>query len=106
MAHAIAVQDVVLTSTVPPDALAERRTRPITPLIYSGWLAAMLKHDLVNKYPNILSTIQNGMVIGVPLIKHTFIPPNKSSIAQYASQFRTIIEHEYSTHRHLGPFTR
>src|SRR6266849_7611242 len=106
MAHAISVQDVVLTSTVPPDALAERRTRPITPLIYSGWLAAMLKHDLVNKYPNVLSTIQNTMVIGVPLIKHTFIPPNKSSIAQYASQFRTIIEYEYSTHRHLGPFIR
>lgn len=87
-------------------ALADLRTKPVTPLLLSGWHALMLKHNLVNKYPSVLSIIQNGAVIGVPRIQHTFIPPNKPSVVQYASQFRTMLQHEYSTRRHLGPFTK
>lgn len=89
-----------------PAALAERRARPVTPLLFDGWHAYMFKHDLVNKYPSVLSILQNGAVIGVPQIEHTFAPVNKSSIVQYAAQFLVIIQHEYATKRHLGPFTR
>ena len=66
----------------------------------------MLKYNLVHKYPNVLSTLQNGAIIGVPHIEHTFIPPNRPSVAHYATQFDTILQHEYSTRRHLGPFTK
>ena len=66
----------------------------------------MHKHNLVHKYPNVLSTLQIGAVIGVPRIEHTFIPPNKPSICQYATQFLSILQHEYETRRHLGPFTK
>jgi hypothetical protein len=106
MGHVTAVQDAVPTTMALRTALAERRTKPITPLIHSGWHTFMHKHDLVHKYPSVLSTLQIGAVIGVPRIDHTFIPINKPSIAQYASQFHTIIQHEYSTRRHLGPFTK
>src|SRR6266446_114780 len=66
----------------------------------------MVKHQLVNKYPDVLSTLQHGMIIRVQPILHSFLPPNKPSIAQYATTFHTILQHEYLTHRQLGPFTR
>jgi hypothetical protein len=66
----------------------------------------MLKHNLVHKYPNVLSILQNDAIIGVPRIDHTFIPPNRPSVAHYTTHFYTIVQHEYLTRRHLGPFTR
>jgi hypothetical protein len=76
------------------------------PLLFAGWHALMLKHELVDKYPNVLSTLQNGAIIGVPPIEHTFTPSNKSSIAHYATQFQAILCHKHSTCCHLGPFTK
>ena len=87
-------------------ALAVRRTKLVTPLIFSGWHACMLKHGLVNKYPTVLSTIQHGAVIGVPPIRNTFSPNNKASVTLYSDQFNKILHHEYSTRRQLGPFTK
>ncbi len=66
----------------------------------------MLKYNLVHKYPNILSILQNGATIGVPRIEHTFTPSNSPSIAHHATQFHTILQHKYLKCRHLGPFTR
>jgi hypothetical protein len=87
-------------------AIADRRTKPVTPLLIEGWHAFMHKHNLVDKYPSVLSTIRQGAVIGVPIIRHSFIPPNKPSVAYYSEVFQTILHHEYSTGRHLGPFTK
>ena len=106
MAHATAVQGMVPSGTELLTALADRRTKPITPLIFSGWKALMFKHQLVNKYPKVLSTIQHGAIIGMPYIRHSFYPINKPSVTQYAAHFQTILQHEYSTQRHLGPFTK
>src|SRR6266478_2826003 len=106
MAHVTAVQDVDQSSTALLSALTERQTKLVTPLLLNGWSALMVKHQLVNKYPNILSTLQHGMIVGVQPILHSFLPPNKPSIAQYTTTFHTILQHEYLMHWQLGPFTR
>jgi hypothetical protein len=46
-------------------ALADRRAKPVTPLLFNGWKVFMQEHNLVNKYPTVLSTLQQGAVIGV-----------------------------------------
>jgi hypothetical protein len=66
----------------------------------------MNKHSLVDKYPNVLSTIQQGTVIGVLLIRHSFILNNKPFIDHYPEPLHAIIHHEYTTGRQLGPFTK
>ena len=104
--HATNVPGVDPTNMVPLSAHADHRIKPVTPLSFFGWQTLMLRHNLVHKYPNVLSTLQFGAVIGVPRIEHTFIPLNKPSIAQYSAQFHTILQREYLMHRHLGPFTR
>ena len=106
MASATVVLGVGPNNMALSTALADRRTNPVTPLIFSGWHLLMHKHNLVHKYPNVLSTLQIGAVIGVPQIHHTFIPLNKPSIVLYSTQFDTILQHEYSSQRHIGPFTR
>jgi len=99
-------QDADQTSTELLAALADRQTKPVTPLMISGWRAYMQKHKLVHKYPNVLSYLQHGAVIGVPQIRHSFSPNNKPSVPLYSDHFRTILQREYSTRRHLGPFTK
>jgi hypothetical protein len=100
------VPDAAQNTTALLSALAVRRTKPVTPLLIDGWRTLMLKHSLVNKYPSVLSTLQHGAVIGVPHIEHSFTPPNKPSVAYYSTTFQTILQHEYATGRHLGPFTK
>jgi len=105
-AHATAAQGADRNNTELMTALADWRTKPVTPLLFNGWHALMHKHDLVNKYPKVLSTLQHGAVIGVPLIRNSFSPPNKSSVTYYATHFQSILQREYSTYRQLGPFTQ
>jgi len=66
----------------------------------------MHKHNLVYKYPSVLSTIQHGALIGVPPIKRSFTPPNKPSVSYYAVPFLNILKREYESRRHVGPFTK
>ena len=87
----IAVLDVDLTNMVLPTALTDCQTNLVTPLTFAGWHVSMLKYNLVHKYPNILSTLQNGAIISMPHIEHTFTPSNSPSIAHHATQFHTIL---------------
>jgi hypothetical protein len=86
----------VRTSTVQLNAVADRQTKPATPSLIAGWQVFMVKHDPVDEYPSVLSTIQQGAVIGVPLIRHSLhhlINP----IDYYSELFLAIIHHEYAT---------
>jgi hypothetical protein len=44
--------------------------------------------------------------LGYRKLTTPFAPLNKPFIALYDTQFGTILQHEYSTRRHLGPFTK
>jgi len=55
----IAAQDVVPSSTELLSALAGQLTKPTTPLLFQGWQNLMERHHLVDKYPNVLSTLQH-----------------------------------------------
>ena len=64
----------------------------------------MHRHSLVHKYPSVLNILQSGALIGVSRIEHTFTPPNKASVTYYQAQFQTILQCEYLTRHHIGPY--
>jgi hypothetical protein len=106
MAHITTVPVAEPISMVLLIAITNRRTKLAIPLLIARWHTFMNKHSLIDKYPNVLSTIQQGAVIRVLLIRHSFIPPNKPSIDHYSEPLYAIIHHEYITGRQLGLFTK
>ena len=90
IAYITAALDVDRTTMAPQSALADRRTNPVTPFGIH-WLARFHahKHNVLDKYPNIPSTIHNGEIIEVPRIEHTFISPTAHySALFYKTSFR------------------
>ncbi len=106
MAPDTVVQVVDPISMVLQSALADRRANPITPLRFLGWQTLMCKHNLVHKYPTVLSNLQNGALISIPHIEHTFMLPNTSSVTYYQAQFQTILQREYAMQCHIGPYSK
>ena len=54
----IDVPGAALNSMLLLSALAGQRIKLIAPLLFNGWHKLMLKHGLVDKYPNLLDTLQ------------------------------------------------
>lgn len=50
--------------------------------------------------------LQEGFWAGIPPIKRTFTPPNRSSVSEFGEAFDALVQAELDKGRYLGPFTR
>lgn len=90
----------------PSAVISQRRRTPRTPLKADAWEEYLIKSGLIARYPLLPRSLRSGFFIGVLSISHTFTPPNRPAVHEYADAFQTIIQKEIEAGRYLGPFTR
>jgi hypothetical protein len=76
-------QDAEKSTTVLSLVLAERRTRGLTSYKHASWSKQLSKHNLLEKYPDLVEGITCGFILGIPSINRTHTPNNHPSIALY-----------------------
>ncbi|OBZ73015.1 hypothetical protein A0H81_06637 [Grifola frondosa] len=88
------------------DALLRRRYEGFTPFRADAWEAYLVKSGLIERYPELPSSIRYGFYIGIPQIFTTNSPANSPSVQVHSEEFNRIITHELKQKRYLGPFSR
>ena len=96
---------VVTPLTALKSAVAHRRLNPRTPLNLDLWDEALQAVGLTSKYHLIPMSLKCCTHTGIPIIKHTFTPPNKDSTEVLNTIFHKIIQVEFTKGRYIGPFS-
>ena len=90
----------------PSTVLLQRRFKTHTPLQVDTWQAALECSGLVERYPRLVQSVEEGFIVGVPPLSWTFVPLNSSSMKMYAEAFEKIVRHELEMEQYIGPFLR
>lgn len=88
------------------NAILERRLKPCTPLHADAWEYYLFDSGLITKYPLLPRSIRFGFYAGIRPISATFVPHNSSTIERHAAAFDSLVAHEFSIGRYIGPFCR
>ena len=100
------VQGAVTPHMERKNAVAQRRRRPKTPLVADRWEVELRLAGLFPKYPLIPVFIQRGANAGIPQIKTSFTPLNRSSTETLSLEFNNILQAEFNKGRYVGPFSK
>ena len=97
---------VVISGTGHLAAVERSRSSMCTPLKADVWERALRDAGLVGRYPTLVQSIRSGFHVGIPRILSTFVPFNSPSLMQFSGAFESIVQHELSCGRYIGPFSR
>ena len=81
--------------TVPGSVLRYRRANLLTPYKPSVWHAQLVRHGLLEKYPNLYHSLMHGFHLGIPSISQSYVPANSSSINKLPAEYEEIVEKEF-----------
>ncbi|CAA7264068.1 unnamed protein product [Cyclocybe aegerita] len=70
-------------------ALEGKKLNSGSPYKPEAWRQHLERAGLTGKYPNIPSDLQRGFDAGIPVIRTTFTPPNKQSVADFITKAET-----------------
>lgn len=88
------------------NAFKARTSKVLNPYHPEVWWQLLNSSNLIHKYAHIPNGLHIGFMGSVPTISHTYILPNSPLLHTYSNTFNTILEHEYSTGRFIGPLSR
>lgn len=84
-------------------ALKWRGCKPLTPYIKEVW-AELLLACWEERYPCLVQSLTDGFDIGIPYIRHTYSPPNHSSVFSLPNVYSSIINSKFKAGCYIGPF--
>ena len=87
-------------------ALERRGCKPLTPYIKEAWAELLLACRLEERYPCLVRSLTDGFDVGIPRIRHTYSPPNHSSVFSLPDVYSSITNSEFKAGRYIGPFSR
>jgi hypothetical protein len=102
----IDVQDAERPTMVPSLALTERRIKGLTTYNPSSWSRELSRHNLTEKYPNLVKGITQGFNLGITSITKTYTPQNHISIDIHHDHYMENIDKEFRFGHYLGPYSR
>jgi hypothetical protein len=83
-------------------ALEHRERKACSPYDTDAWLAQLVQSGLLDRYPLLPNSLQQGFCLDIPSIISTQAPPNKESIVTYCCEFISIINSEIKKGRYIG----
>ena len=89
----------------PRTALRQRRLEPLTPYRKDAWAWELVRHGLAAKYPLLVQGLANGFTLGIPCIRHTYSPPNHSSINALLHVYNDIVTKEFAAGHYIRLFS-
>jgi hypothetical protein len=100
-----AQQPTTLSVTSVPDAqkrvmefrtaLEHRSRNALTPYKHDTWAAALLYHNLTERYPALCHSIQFGFDAGIRIPSCTYTPPNSTSLDEFSAAYHDIESKEF-----------
>ena len=99
-------QDVESRVTTLRSALSAALEIRSSPLLPDCWDRLLIAFGLHSRYPSVAHGIRHGFSLGFVPVLSTFCPPNSSSLSQFDTHFRSLVDNEFACGHYLGPYSR